>query len=191
MKKILVTLMILLVVFSLFGQNLKPQKLKAQKVKTQKMVNFKLQDLKGKTVELKSLLGKGPIVVDFWATWCAPCLKELPELSKLQEKYDDIQVVAISVDKSRKINQVKKEVKSHHYKFLTLLDKGGIYQKKLNIMNIPQTFLLDRDGNIIYRHEGYKQGDIKHLEKLIQKQLPKGGKVKKLMKKSVKTEVTK
>ena len=130
MKKILVTLMILLVVFSLFGQ----------KLKTQKMVNFKLQDLQGKNVELKSLLGKGPIVIDFWATWCSPCLKELPELSNLQKKYDSIQVVAISVDKSRKINQVKREVKSHHYKFLTLLDKSGVYQKKLNIINIPQTF---------------------------------------------------
>ena len=181
MKKILVTLMILLLVFSLFGQ----------KLKARKMTNFKLQDLRGKNVELKSLLGKGPIIIDLWATWCGPCLKELPELSNLQEKYDDIQVIAISVDKSRQLNQVKRMVKSHHYKFLTLIDKGGIYKRKLNIANIPQTFLLDRDGNIIYRHEGYKQGDIKNLEEKIKKLLPKGGKVKKLMKKSVKNEVKK
>lgn len=165
MKKILITAIILFVVFSLF----------AQKLQMQKMVNFKLQDLQGKNVELKSLLGKGPIIVDFWATWCSPCLKELPELSKLQKKYENIQVIAISVDKSRKINQVKREVKSHHYKFITLLDKSGVYQKKLNIQNIPQTFFLDKDGNIIYRHEGYKQGDMKHMEDKIKSLLLKTG----------------
>lgn len=181
MKKILVITVILFVVFSL----------SAQKLQTKKMINFKLQDLQGKNVELKSFLGKGLIVIDFWATWCAPCLKELPELSKLQKKYDDIQVIAISVDKSRKINQVKREVKSHHYKFLTLIDKGGIYQKKMNIKNIPQIFLLDKDGNIVYRHEGYKQGDIKHLEEKIKKMLSKTGTVGNKIKRNHPTEVKK
>jgi thiol-disulfide isomerase/thioredoxin len=157
MKKTIFFITLFILIFGL---------LSAEKtLKTQKMMNFKLQDLSGKTYELNKMLGKGPIIIDFWATWCEPCLKELPDLSKLQTKYEDkLTVIAISVDKARKLNQVKREVKSHRYKFITLFDKNGAYQKKLNIRNIPQTYLLDKNGNIVYHHEGFDKNATKLLE---------------------------
>ncbi|HET9886648.1 MAG TPA: TlpA disulfide reductase family protein, partial [bacterium] len=54
-----------------------------------KAADFQGKNLEGKTVTLQSLLGKGPIVVDFWATWCKPCIKELPHLQRIYEKYSD------------------------------------------------------------------------------------------------------
>ncbi len=163
MKKIFFSLIILLISFSLFAE-----------LKTQKMMNFKLPDLNGKTYELQKMLGKGPIIIDFWATWCEPCLKELPDLSKLQEKYkkQEVTVIAISVDKARMINKVKRTVKSHKFKFITLLDKSGNYQRKLNIQNIPRTYLIDKKGNIVYEHEGFNKEATSLLENALKKLLP-------------------
>ena len=159
--------------------------------KTQKMMNFKLQDLNGKSYELNKMSGKYPIIIDFWATWCEPCLKELPDLSKLQTEYKGkIQVIAISVDKARKLNLVKRVVKSHRYKFLTLFDKNGEYQKKLNIRNIPQTYLLDKNGNIVYHHEGYDKNATKLLENAIKKLCPTNPAKKLKAKKEIKKEKT-
>ena len=154
MRKVLFIVIIVFLSISIFAQ-----------LKTKKMMNFKLADLNGKTYELNKMLGKGPIIIDFWATWCEPCLKELPDLSKLQTKYKNITVIAISVDKARMLNKVKREVKSHRYKFITLFDKNGLYKRKLNIKNIPQTYLLDKDGNIVYHHEGFNKEATSLLEK--------------------------
>lgn len=137
----------------------------------EKMQDFTLQDINGRQVKLSDHLQQGPIILDFWATWCQPCLKFLPELDKLLEKYDNLTVFAVSTDKPRKADEVKRLVKSFQFKFTTLLDTNGDLQRILNITSIPRTILLNAEGEIVYDHTGYVTGDEKKLEEEISKLL--------------------
>ena len=137
----------------------------------EKMPDFSIQDIEGNVVKLSDFLGKGPVIIDFWATWCKPCLKELPQLEMLSKKYEDLTVLAISTDKPRKLSAVKKLIKSQKYTFTVLLDPNGEDVKLLNIKDIPRTFMVDKDGTIIYDHSGYVKGDVKHLEEILIKQM--------------------
>jgi len=137
---------------------------------SEKLPDFSLQDLNGKQVKISDFIGEQPVIIDFWATWCAPCLKELPKLDKMQKQFgDSLLVIAISTDKPRKKNEVKKHIKSQKFKFTTLLDTRGEARKLLNIKNIPFTLLIDKNGEIVYDHLGYNTGDEKHLEEQLMK----------------------
>ena len=137
---------------------------------SEKLPDFSLQDLNGKQVKISDFIGEHPVIIDFWATWCAPCLKELPKLDKMQKQFgDSLLVIAISTDKPRKKNEVKRHIKSQKFKFTTLLDTRGEARKLLNIKNIPFTLLIDKNGEIVYDHLGYNTGDEKHLAEQLKK----------------------
>ena len=129
-----------------------------------KAADFSLEDAEGNVVKLSQFEDK-LILLDFWATWCVPCIKELPHLSNIQEKYgDDVVVLAISIDKARKVSKAKALVKSNGYKFTTLLDPKQEVANLYNMVNPPRTMLIDPQLNIVFQHDGYKLGDEKHLE---------------------------
>ncbi len=136
----------------------------------EKAPDFKLENMEGKQVKLSGFLEKGLVVLDFWATWCEPCKKELTALNILQEKYGDtITVIAVSVDKARKKNKAKAFIKSRKYKFVTLFDVKSDVKKLYNITNIPRTLVITPDSEILFDHMGYKRGDEKHIEDIIKK----------------------
>ena len=153
MKKILIIMMVTVIMLPIFASDKAPE--------------FKLENLKGKIVKLSDFQKEGLVILDFWATWCAPCKKALPKMSKLHEKYDNVNVVTICTDKPRKVSAAKKLVKSQKYKFHTLFDTKGTVRKLYNINNIPRTIIISPDGTIIYDHTGYQEGDEKKLEKVI------------------------
>jgi len=127
---------------------------------------FSLKNLDGQRVSLDDLLGRGPLLIDFWATWCKPCIKELPHLHELYLKYRDrgFQVVAVSEDSPRSLAKVRSFVAGNKYEFLVLLDENGTVQRKFNFRAIPYTILLDRDGHVIHSRMGYRPGDERVLE---------------------------
>jgi cytochrome c biogenesis protein CcmG/thiol:disulfide interchange protein DsbE len=128
--------------------------------------SFSLKNLDGQRVALDDLLGRGPLLIDFWATWCKPCVKELPHLHDLYLKYRDrgFQVVAISEDSPRSLSKVKSFVAGNRYEFLVLLDENSTVQRKFNFRALPYTVLLDRDGHVIHSRMGYRPGDERVLE---------------------------
>lgn len=133
--------------------------------------DFQLEDADGNMVRLSQFTDK-LVVLDFWATWCVPCVKELPHLSALQEKYpDNIQVLAITIDKARSISKAKALVKSNGYAFTTLFDPNKEVAALYNMVNPPRTMLIDPQLNVVYQHDGYKLGDEVHLEEAVQKWL--------------------
>lgn len=135
------------------------------------MPDFTLPNLNNKDVTLSELLNKGPVLIDFWATWCAPCKKAMPALHKLAEKYDTLTVVVISIDAPKDVAKAKSFLKSNNYKFISLFDSEKKLATKLNVVNPPHTFILDKSGGIVYAHEGYESGAEAAYEEKIMKLL--------------------
>jgi peroxiredoxin len=131
--------------------------------------NFVLKDLDGKDVSLADLRAKGPVVIDFWATWCKPCLRELPHVDSLRVKYADqgLEVVAISIDETRSLAKVKSYIKTHDYGFRVLLDPNQRTLRQLQGVNVPYVVVISKDGQRLYTHSGYREGDEKELARVV------------------------
>ncbi|MBN2830115.1 MAG: TlpA family protein disulfide reductase, partial [Candidatus Cloacimonetes bacterium] len=106
-----------------------------------KFTNFKLEDINSKIVTLDTLLKDGPLIIDFWASWCDPCKKALPHLQELDKKYEGIRVVAISIDAPKKKRMAIAEIKKNKYEFITLFDSDQSVSKKMGVSAIPHTFI--------------------------------------------------
>jgi len=136
-----------------------------------KLPNVTISDLQGKPVSIIDAVGTGKVtVLSFWATWCSPCKRELDAITELYpewvENYD-MQLIAISIDNSRMLPQVKPMVEEKGWEFRILMDSKQELQHALEFQAIPQTFVIDKEGNIIFQHEGYNPGDEFELEKVI------------------------
>lgn len=128
----------------------------------------RVYDLQGKRINLKDYVQNGkPTIVSFWATWCAPCKLELSTVADFypdwQKKYG-LQLIAISVDNQRTLPKVRTLVNQKRWDYIILNHPGNDLQTSLNFTTVPETFLLDGQGNILYRHSGYVSGDEYELE---------------------------
>lgn len=127
-----------------------------------------LKTLDGKAVDIQDYIGQDKItVVSFWATWCSPCKRELDAVSEYYEDWKadyDMEFIAITIDNARGLAKVPGTVASKGWEFTILSDVNQELQKALNFQTIPQTFLLDQEGNIVYTHNGYNPGDEFELE---------------------------
>jgi peroxiredoxin len=108
--------------------------------------NFTLQDLQGNPWALRDLRGKVALV-NFWATWCPPCRKEMPDLEALGKRFKDqgLVVLAISDEEAAK---VKPFIAEKRFTFPVLLDPGGRVNKLFDVEGIPKTFIYDREGHL-------------------------------------------
>ena len=130
-----------------------------------------LSDVNGKKVNVQDLGKTGKVtVLDFWATWCIPCKKELNNISEVyedwQKKYN-VNIVAVSIDDSRSAPKVKPYVDGQRWTYDVLLDVNQDLKRQLNIQTVPFTLVLDQNGKIIYEHSGYTEGDENILEDAI------------------------
>jgi cytochrome c biogenesis protein CcmG/thiol:disulfide interchange protein DsbE len=140
----------------------------AQENKQKTLPSIDVKTLNGKTVNIQEYAENGKItILSFWATWCSPCKKELDAIAEIypdwQEEYD-AELVAITIDTQRALAKVKPMVESKGWEYTVLSDANQKLQQALNFQTIPQTFLLDKEGNIIYSHSGYVPGDEYELE---------------------------
>lgn len=116
--------------------------------------DFTLRDLDGNPVSLSDFQGQ-PVIVNFWATWCAPCRIEMPELQAAFEKYRDDGLVILALDQ----DEPEDTVRSFFYDemgltFTPLLDVGGDVAERYRVFNFPSTFFIDPDGVITAIHRG-------------------------------------
>lgn len=130
--------------------------------------DFELDTLKGDTVRLSDHLGKDVVLIDFWATFCDPCLASMPHLDDLYKKYKDqgFVVLGISIDGPDSLARVKTEVAKLGVTFPILLDTEtrvvSLYNPKTSA---PYSVLIGRNGSVIAKKEGYTTGDSGALEK--------------------------
>ena len=132
-----------------------------------------LEDLSGAPLSNETLKGR-VVLVDFWATWCVPCRKSMPELQALHDKYDErgFGVVGISIDEDGPA-KVKKFVASKKIRYPIALDtaKSPVWDR-FHVKSVPAAFLLDRDGRIVAQWTGVPV-DAKELETKLAGLLPK------------------
>ena len=136
-----------------------------------RLPDLTLTDMNGKQVKVSDIGKTGKItVLDFWATWCVPCKKELNNINDIyddwKKKYD-VAVVAVSIDDSRSITKVKPYAEGQRWSYDILLDVNQDLKRQLNIQSVPFTVVLDQTGKIVYTHSGYTEGDENILEETI------------------------
>lgn len=121
-----------------------------------KAPNFNLKDQYGIVHSLENYKGK-VIFLNFWATWCPPCKKEMPDIEDIYKEYGENKkdVVILGVN-SEKENEVKKFLKDKGYTFPTLIDENSEVMRKYFIQAFPTSFVIDKEGNVY----GYVMGGL-------------------------------
>ena len=121
-----------------------------------------LKTMDGKTVNTAELSNDGkPFIIDFFATWCKPCNRELDAIAEVYEdwqKETGVKIIAVSIDQGQNINKVKPLVANHGWEYEVLLDPNGDFKRALGIQMIPYVLIVDGKGNIVYKHNGYTDG---------------------------------
>jgi len=122
--------------------------------------------LDGKQVRLSALLEEGPLLVSFWATWCAPCKKEMIFLEEFHQKYNEnsFRVLAISTDSPKSMSKVKSYIRAKKHTFLVGIDPNQEIAKKMNALLMPTTLILNKDRKVSWYHQGFIPGDEKEIE---------------------------
>lgn len=145
-----------------------------------KVPSTDVKTLEGKTFNTSKISNDGkPVIISFWATWCKPCKKELDNIA---ENYSDwqketgVKLIAISIDDARSASKVPTDVKSKGWEYEVYLDENQDFKRAMNVNNVPHTFLINGEGEIVWQHNSYAEGDEDKLYELVKK-LSKGEKI--------------
>jgi len=109
--------------------------------------DFELNTLDGQSIALSQLKGT-PVVVNFWATWCGPCRHEMPFLQQIYEDWPEETLVLLTINIAESSSKVAQFMQSEGFSFTVLLDSNANVAQKYNVMGIPSTFFIDKDGVI-------------------------------------------
>ena len=160
MKKIFAVLFVF-VSISAFAQD---------KSSSRALPNVDVKDLTGTTISSSTFENGGkPIIIDFWATWCKPCIEEL---NAIHEEFADwqketgVKLITISLDDARTMQRVAPFVKGKGWTFDIYLDANSDLKRALNVNDVPHVLII-KNGKIVYQHNGYLPGNEEELfEKL-------------------------
>jgi thiol-disulfide isomerase/thioredoxin len=124
----------------------------------------------GKMTSIADYKGK-LIYLDFWASWCGPCRQSFPFLKEIRQQYVDqgFEIIAVNVD--AKLEDGLRFLKKFPVDYPTLLDPKGVMSRAYLVQGLPTAFLIDREGNIIYEHLGFKERDKKWITALIEQNI--------------------
>ena len=123
--------------------------------------DLKIKLLDGSTTTIHTLVEEGPLMIDFWATWCVPCKKVMKYLDQYHQDYNEqgFKVLMINQDTPRSLAKVKSYVRAQDYQFFVGLDPSKTIARKLNGMVMPTLILVDKGGKVKWRHQGFIPGE--------------------------------
>ena len=129
--------------------------------------SFKLKTIEGKTIDTQTLSNDGkPFIIDFFATWCKPCNRELSAISEVYDEWQKetgVKLYAVSIDKAQNANKVKPLVNQHGWEYEVILDPNSEFRKSFGGEMIPFVVICDGDGKVVYKHNGYTEGAEQEL----------------------------
>ena len=147
MKK---SILLLLICFMAFG------------VAQAQLPSISLKTIDGTTVQTDALSNDGkPFIIDFFATWCKPCNRELSAIAEVYDEWQEetgVKIFAVSIDQAQNINKVKPLVDENEWEYEVLLDPNSDFLKALGGQMIPFVVVVDGNGNIVTKHSGYTDG---------------------------------
>ncbi len=145
-----------------------------------KIPTANVKKLDGTKVSSSTFTNDGkPMVISFWATWCKPCKKELDAIAENYadwQKETGVKLIAISIDDARSSAKVAPDVKMKGWEFEVYTDENQDFKRAMNVNNVPHTFLVNGNGEIVWSHNSYAEGDEDILYENIKKVL-KGEKI--------------
>ena len=154
MKTRIITLLFFIITTTTYSQN---KLLPSVDVKT----------INGKSININSIENNEmPIVINFWATWCKPCKKELNNIAEVYDEWQDetgVKIIAISIDDTRSMSKVAPYVNSVGWEYEVYLDPNGDLKRAMGVSTVPHTFLLNSKKEIVWQHRGYVDGDEDEL----------------------------
>jgi len=109
--------------------------------------DFQFYNPEEEPVSLSDLRGK-PVMLNFWATWCGPCVSEMPYLQQVYEEWSDKGLVLLAINKGEPPSKVKEFLQNHNLSLPVLLDTKQVISQKYSIRAIPTTFFIDKEGII-------------------------------------------
>ena len=127
---------------------------------------FSLKSRAGGEVSLSSLRGK-VVLINFWATWCGPCRKEMPLLEQIHRKYAPLGFTMLGVNVEEDTRLMDTFLKDVPVSFPVLLDPANGVSKLYHVSAMPSTVIVDRKGNVRFIHQGYQPGDEGKYQDLI------------------------
>ncbi len=162
MRNLFITSLFLMITMVSFGQ-----------LGNQKIASVDIKTIDGKTINTSTFSNDGkPMVINFWATWCKPCVRELSNIAELYPDWVDetgVKVIAISIDDSRTMTRVAPFVNGKGWEYEVYIDPNGDFKRAMNVPNVPHTFLIDGNGKVVFQHTSYTDGDEVELYELIKK----------------------
>ena len=134
-----------------------------------------LKTMNGTEVRTDTLSNGGkPFIIDFFATWCKPCNRELDAINEVYEEWQEetgVKIFAVSIDQAQNINKVKPLVSNHGWEYDVLLDPNSEFLRAVGGQMIPYTLVVDEKGKIVYKHSGYTDGAETELIKKVRELL--------------------
>ena len=120
--------------------------------------DFTLKSHSGQNLKLSEHRGE-VVLINFWASWCGPCRQEMPLLSELHNKYKALGFTVLGVNVEQDSSEAKKLLKQMPVSFPVLFDNNSVVSKQYDVVAMPSTVLVDRNGKMRYLHKGYKPGE--------------------------------
>ena len=148
----------------------------ADSVHIQDNLKFTVKTVNGEEVNFKDFLGKGPVLIDFWAMWCEPCKQEMKAFKVIQDKFkaEGVSLIAINTDQVRNVAKVRAYVTTQGFQFPVLLDPDGeIGRDIFSMESLPYSLVLMPDGSVYKKHIGYTAGDEKVAEQEVMELIEK------------------
>jgi peroxiredoxin len=130
-------------------------------------LKFDVKTVKGEEINFKEFLGKGPLLVNFWALWCEPCKQEMKAFKVLTDKFkaEGVSMVSINTDQVKSLAKVRAYVATQGLNFPVLVDPdGNIARDIFSMESLPYSLILMPDGTVYRKHIGYTAGDEKTTE---------------------------
>jgi len=135
--------------------------------------SVEIQKLDGTSFNTSEISNDGaPIIINFWATWCSPCKRELNNIAEMYEMWQEetnVKLIALSIDDSRNMAKVAPYVNGKGWEYEVYLDPNGDFKRAMGVNNVPHTFLLNGKGEVVYQHNSYSEGDEYSLYELVKK----------------------